>query len=298
MILVAGSSNTDMVIRSERIPAAGETLIGSDFFMNPGGKGANQAVAAARLGGQVIFVARVGKDVFGKSALRHFKAEGIDTQYITEDAALASGVALITLDRYGENTIVVGPGANAGLLPAHVDGALKRVRKKTIVLLQLEIPLQTVAHIAASAAAKSATVILNPAPAQSLSDDLLRSVSILTPNQTEARTLTGIDVHDAATAQQAGQRLLEKGVGIAMVTLGSEGVMVVTREEQFHIPAVKVISVDTTAAGDVFNGALATALSEKMSLKDAVTFGCRAAAISVTRLGAQASAPHRKELSK
>jgi ribokinase len=281
---------------SERIPGPGETILGGSFFMNPGGKGANQAVAAARMGGQVVFVCRVGDDVFGSQAVRHFEESGIDTSYIVVDKVLASGVALITVDRHGENSITVASGANGALSPSDVDAAAEAFKAASVILSQLETPLNTVAHLADLASSQKKLFILNPAPAAELPDAILEKVDILTPNEHEAALLTGLTVNDLSDASKAAALLRERGPRTVMITMGAEGVMVLHDGKEHHVPAVKVKPVDTTAAGDVFNGALAVALAEKESMLDAVRFACKAAAISVTRQGAQASAPYRNEI--
>jgi ribokinase len=295
-ILVVGSSNTDMVVMSERIPGPGETILGGSFFMNPGGKGANQAVAAARAGGQVVFVCRVGDDVFGRQAVRHFQESGIDTSYVVVDQVQASGVALITVDRHGENSITVASGANAALDSADVDAAAVAVRDASVVLTQLETPLATVAHLAGLASSHKKLFILNPAPAAPLTDAIMKKVDILTPNEHEAALLTGLNVNNLNDASRAASLLRAKGPATIMITMGAEGVLVLHDGKEHQVPSVKVKPVDTTAAGDVFNGALAVALAEKQSMLDAVRFACKAAAISVTRKGAQASAPYRNEI--
>lgn len=295
MILVIGSSNTDMVIKSERIPSPGETIIGGKFFMNPGGKGANQAVAAARAGGKVTFICKVGADLFGDQAITQFKNEGIDTSFILKDASNPSGVALITVDRHGENSIVVAPGSNGNLTVKDLQQAEKIMQKASIVLMQLETPIETIEYAAAKAFGQ-AKVILNPAPAQALPASLLSKIYLLTPNEHEAEMLSGVKVHDVASADVAAQKLQALGVRNVMVTLGSQGVLVREGIVSTHIPTRKVEAVDTTAAGDIFNGAVAVALSEGKSMADAARFGCAAAAISVTRMGAQSSAPYRNEI--
>jgi ribokinase len=285
-----------MVIMSERIPGPGETILGGSFFMNPGGKGANQAVAAARAGGRVVFVCKVGDDVFGSQAVQNFEESGIDTSYVTVDKLLASGIALITVDRHAENSIVVASGANNALTPADVDAARPAIKTASVLLTQLETPLETVAHLASIAVSEKKVFILNPAPAAALPDALLKKVTILTPNEHEASLLTGLTVTKLEDASNAAAALRAKGVGTVMITMGSEGVFVLHDGREHHVPAIRVKPVDTTAAGDVFNGALAVALSEKHSMLDAVAFAVKAAAISVTRKGAQASAPHRNEI--
>jgi ribokinase len=295
-IVVVGSSNTDMVVKTERIPRPGETILGGNFFMNPGGKGANQAVAAARLGSPVHFVANLGDDIFGHEALKQFTQEGINTRFVSLDPLHPSGVALITVDERGENNIVVASGANAAMTVDMIDKARDVIENASVLLVQLEVPLEVVQHAGSLAAAKGVTVILNPAPAQDLPPAVLKVISILTPNETEASLLSGIDVRDPATALQAAKRLCEAGIATVVITLGEQGALLYNKEVKTLIPAPAVHAVDTTAAGDVFNGALAAALANGKSMVEAVTFGCQAAALSVTRLGAQSSAPYLSEL--
>ena len=295
-IVVVGSSNTDMVIMSERIPEPGETILGGSFFMNPGGKGANQAVAAARAGGDVVFICKVGDDVFGSQSIQHFKESGIDTTYVTPDPVLASGVALITVDKHGENSIVVASGANAALTPGDVDRAQKAIMESAVVLTQLETPMETVVHVANLASAARKPFILNPAPAAAIPEELFEKITIITPNEREASMLTDVDVSTVEDASMAAALLHKKGVNTVIITLGSDGVLLLHEGKEHHVPAVRVKAIDTTAAGDVFNGALAVALAEKLSMLESVRFACEAAAISVTRKGAQASAPYRNEI--
>ena len=295
-IVVIGSTNTDMVVKADRLPRPGETIIGGTFLMNAGGKGANQAVAAARLCAQVTFVCKTGNDIFGQQSKHLFADEGIDTSFVFTDEENPSGVALITVDAQGENCIVVASGANANLAPSDVEKAAEALEEADYVLMQLEIPMETIEYVANLACSKGKTVILNPAPAQPLSDDLLKNVHILTPNETEASMITGISVIDLSSAYHAARKICEMGVQTVIITLGAKGALLYTNDYQAEIPADKVEAVDTTAAGDVFNGALAVALSENKSMTDAVRFACKAAAISVTRIGAQASAPYRNEI--
>ena len=295
-ILVIGSSNTDMVVKTTKLPAPGETVIGGTFLMNPGGKGANQAVAAARLAGTVTFVAKIGSDIFGQQAIDGFQREGIDTRHILTDADHPSGVALINVDAHGENCITVAPGANARLQPADVDAALQTALPDTLVLIQLEIPLPTVEYAIQQATKRGLRVILNPAPAQMLPADLFPNLFLITPNETEAEILTGIRVTDESSAEQAALKLHQMGVANVIVTLGAKGAYLHTETGATVVRASPVTPVDTTAAGDCFNGALAVALSEGQTLPEAVTFACRVASISVTRMGAQASMPTRNEL--
>lgn len=295
-ILVIGSSNTDMVVKSTRFPAPGETILGGEFFMFPGGKGANQAVAAARLDGEVSFITRVGDDVFGKQALEGFEGEGIDISYAYVDQDYPSGVALITINDEGENQIVVASGANAHIIPEDIDRAQSTFTQSDIILVQLEIPLTTVAHIISKAKINGKKVILNPAPALLLSSELLDGLFCITPNQTEAQLLTGIEVTSVENARLAADVLLEKGVSHVVITMGSDGSVYVSKDDFFHIQAAVVDVVDTTAAGDVYNGALAVALADDRGWKDAVTFASKASALAVTKMGAQASAPFQSEL--
>jgi len=295
-ITVIGSSNTDMVIRTEKLPVPGETILGGTFLMNPGGKGANQAVAAARLGGEITFINKRGNDLFGDQTDGLLIKEGINNQFVVIDTVLPSGVALIIVDSNGENSIVVAPGSNGNLLPEDIPGKLFDSGRCEILLLQLEIPVLTVEYCAVKASDKGIKVILNPAPARRLSDNLLKHTWLITPNETEAEILTGIRVCDTASAGLAASSLYDKGVKNVIITMGAAGAFVKSESYTGMVPGVKVKAVDTTAAGDVFNGALAVALAEGIDLKEAVVFANKAASISVTRLGAQASAPYRNEI--
>lgn len=285
----------DMVVKTSHIPVPGETVLAGSFFMNPGGKGANQAVTAARLGGTVVFISKVGNDVFGKQSSQLFDEEGINTYYILSDDELPSGVALITVDKSGENSIVVASGANASLTPADLEEALNEIAKADFVLMQLEIPIETVLYVAKYARSKGVTVILNPAPMHELIHELLGHIDIITPNKTEAERLSGIKVTNIESAKKAAKVIYGKGVQNVVVTMGAMGAVICQDGKLVVIPAQKVEAIDTTAAGDVFNGALAVALSEGKALSDAVEFACTAAAISVTRMGAQSSIPYRNE---
>lgn len=295
-IIVVGSTNMDMVIKTNHIPAPGETVLSGSFFMNPGGKGANQAVTIARLGGDVSFISKVGNDVFGKQASQLFDEEGINTFYLLSDDELPSGVALITVDATGENSIVVATGANANLLPDDFHEAVNEINKADFVLMQLEIPMESVCFVAQHANLNGAKVILNPAPMKELTPELLNRIDILTPNQTEAEMLSGIKVIDSKSAGKAAKIIHEMGVKKVVITLGASGAIICENGETKEIPAPKVKAIDTTAAGDVFNGALVVALSDGKVLTEAVEFACKAASISVTRMGAQSSIPYRNEL--
>ena len=296
-ILIVGSSNTDMIIKLDRIPKPGETLLGGEFVTAAGGKGANQAVAAARAGGAVTLIARVGQDMFGERAVAGLVQNDVNVEHVSYDKC-PSGVALIFVAKDGENSIAVAGGANAKLSPADVDAAKSCIESAEMLVLQLETPLETVQRAAELAAAARVPVILNPAPAQPLGDDLLRYVSILTPNESETELLTGISVTDFRSAAQAAEKLQAKGVETVIITMGSQGALVAGPQFSGVVPAFAVKPVDTTAAGDTFNGALAVALAEGKPLVDAVRFANAAGALSVTRLGAQPSAPSRKEIEK
>jgi ribokinase len=295
-IIVIGSSNTDMVIKSRKLPAPGETILGGTFLMNPGGKGANQAVAAARLGGNVTFVTKTGNDMFGDEALHLFNNEKIDTRYILKDPENPSGVALINVDEKGENCIVVASGSNGTLSKNDIKGEIFNTGTDDLFLMQLEIPIQTVEFAAQKAAKNGNRVILNPAPAQHLSNELLGSLYLITPNETEAELLTGVKVHDITSAKKAASVLLSKGVKNVIITMGASGAYILSGNISKIVPVAPVKAIDSTAAGDVFNGALTVAISEGKNIEDAVVFANKAASISVTRMGAQASAPYRNEI--
>lgn len=296
MIYVVGSSNTDMVVKSDKLPMPGETVMGGNFLMNPGGKGANQALTASRLGGQVSFICKVGNDLFGKQALQQFKRENIQTDFIVTDPLLPSGVALINVDTEGENCISVAPGANGSLRPSEVLLAFDHLTSDDILLIQLEIPLDTVMFSIKAAFEKDVKVILNPAPAQNLPDEVLKCLYLITPNETEAELLTGIRVVNEETAERAAAILVQRGCKNVIITLGSKGAFLYTDQISKVIAAPSVTAIDTTAAGDCFNGSLTVALSEGAQLDEAVSFACKVAAISVTRMGAQSSIPTRKEV--
>lgn len=295
-ILVIGSSNTDLTVALPRIPCPGETILGGKFMTGAGGKGANQAVAAARCGGAVTFIARVGRDAFGAEAMAGFKQAGINTRYIVRDKKHPSGVALIFVAADGQNSIGVASGANHFLTTADVRSAETAFANADLLLLQLEIPLATIGAAIKLAAKYRLPVILNPAPACGLPDSLLRHVSILTPNEHEAELLTGIRITNDQTAARACNNLHSRGVKTVIITLGARGVFVSDLVASQRISGFKVKAVDTTAAGDVFNGAFAVARAEGKSITTAIQFASAAAAISVTRKGAQSSAPLRGEI--
>jgi len=295
-IVVVGSSNTDMIVKSARIPQPGETILGGEFSTAAGGKGANQAVAAARAGGNVTFIARIGNDMLGKQALVRFKKDGIDTTHVFNDNSAPSGVALIMVSESGENSISVASGANANLNPDDIKRSKSKIEEADILLMQLESPIETIQTAAEIAKSSGIKVILNPAPAQELSSELLASIDIITPNETETEILTGIKVNTEEDLDNAVDKLLATGITTVLITLGSKGVLIAQENMNKIIPAYKVEAVDTTAAGDVFNGAFAVALANGLSLEEAVYFGNAAASISVTRLGAQPSAPMKSEI--
>jgi ribokinase len=295
-IVVVGSSNTDMIIQLDKIPVPGETVIGGEFSSAAGGKGANQAVAAARAGGNVSFVARVGDDMFGRQAIEGFRKDNIDIQNVLTDVAEPSGVALIFVDKVGENSIAVASGANAKLSVEDVERAHNIIGAADVLLMQLETPVETIRSAAKIAKSNNVKVILNPAPAQKLDDELLSSLNVLTPNETEAELLTGIKVDDIESAKKAGEKLLEKGLETVIVTLGSKGALLVTAMETELVPGYKVKAVDATAAGDTFNGILAVGISEGKDMKEAIRLANAGAALSVTKLGAQPSAPDRETI--
>jgi len=297
-IVVVGSSNTDMIIKMPHIPEPGETIIGGDFSTAAGGKGANQAVAAARAGGDVTFIARLGDDMFGQRAKEAFVADNINVDHVILDKKAPSGVALIFVGQDGENSIGVASGANAKLSASDILSAKDVIASADVLVMQLEIPLETVKAAASIASKNGVKIILNPAPAQQLDDDILQLVSILTPNESEAQLLTDIKVESEQDAKVAADALIKKEVESVLVTMGAKGVFANTKDFTGIIPGFEVQAVDTTAAGDVFNGVLAVAIAEGKPLKDAIAFANAAAALSVTKLGAQPSAPNRKEINK
>ena len=295
-IVVVGSSNTDMIIKLDRIPRPGETVLGGEFATAAGGKGANQAVAAARAGGDVSFIARMGQDTVGDQAIAAFVKDRINIEHVSRDRKAPSGVALIFVAKAGENSIAVAGGANTTLSPAHVKSAKQLFTRASIVMVQLEIPLATVRAAVQLAATAGARVILNPAPAQPLPRSLLRQICIISPNETEAEMLTGIRVKSIASAAKAATVLRGRKIKTVIITLGARGAYVSSDGIELLVPGFRVSAIDTTAAGDIFNGALAVAIAENQPLTQAVRFANAAAALSVTRLGAQPSAPTRRHI--
>ena len=290
-IAVVGSSNMDLVVKSKRIPAVGETILGGEFIMVPGGKGANQAVAAAKLGAEVFFIAKLGNDVFAEQSLDNFKKETVNTKHVIQTSEAPSGVALIMVDDEGNNLIVVAPGANQTLLPADVKRAESDIASCGAVVAQLEVPLETIEFAAEMANDLKVPFVLDPAPARELGHELLRMVDVLTPNETEAQILTGIEVTDEESARAASRNLLERDIKAVILTLGGKGFLLADNHESRYVSAQKVDAVDSTAAGDAFTGSLAVGIAENKALLDAALFANYVAALSVTKMGAQSSMP-------
>ena len=290
-IVVLGSLNMDLVVRAPRIPQPGETIHGEDFDTIPGGKGANQAAAAARLGANVKMVGRVGADDFGPILLENMRVQGVDVSHIRVDPDTASGISLITIDAAGENSIVLASGANARVSLEDVGGIRGLLAQARFLVMQFEIPLPIVGAAIALAKDRGVQVILNPAPAYPVDAEFLQGVTYLVVNETEAQTLTGLVVHDVESARAAGRALLETGVPVVIVTLGGEGALVATPDGTAHVPAHRVQVVDTTAAGDAFVGGLATALLAGLELVEAVRYATCAGTLATTVLGAQTSLP-------
>ncbi len=297
-ITIVGSANTDMVVKTDRFPEPGETIIGGDFYMFPGGKGANQAVAAVRAGGAVQFVCALGDDLFGKNALAGYQKEGIAIDTALVIPGEASGVALITVNGQGENEIVVASGTNAALSPEHLEASWGSFLESDIFLTQLETPLATVGFLAERCKGEGRRLIINPAPAQPLSDAILDGLFLITPNETETKILTGITVEDDASRDQAAESLLGKGVQNVIITLGSKGSYFKNSETAFTVESPKVKAVDTTAAGDVYNGVLSVCLAKQMGWRESMAYASKAAALSVTRMGAQDTAPTLTEINQ
>ena len=295
-IVVLGGINMDLIATAPRLPMPGETVRGSEFYTTPGGKGANHAVAAARLGAGVRMIGRVGKDTFGPSMLDDLRAHGIDVTGVSEDPVNASGVAVILLDDSRQNHIVAVYGANAACDDTELRAATSALDGADVLMLQLEIPFEVSLAAAREAKSRGVTVVLDPAPAAPLPPGSLETVDVLTPNQTEATFLTKVEVRDLASAQEAAHALVKMGVAVAAVKLGPEGVCYASRAESGEVSAFRVEAVDTIAAGDAFGGALAVALAEGAGLKEAVRFGAAAGALAVTKPGAQEAMPSRREV--
>ena len=294
--VVIGSCNTDMVVKAGRLPVPGETVLGGTFYMNPGGKGANQAIAAARLGAEVTLISKIGYDLFGLQALEIYRSEKINTEFIFTDQKSPSGVALISVDSYGENSIIVAPGASRSLLTEDIDKAKSKLEEADIILMQLEVPIETVEYAATIAKSYGKKVILNPAPVSVLSNSFLSCVHTILPNRIEAEMLSGIKVIDEESAWRAAKAIGEKGIENVVITLGKDGAYVKEKEEYTMIPAKEVETIDTTGAGDVFCGAFSVYLSENHTLTESVEFANTAAALAVTRMGAQSAIPYKREI--
>ena len=297
-IVVIGSSNTDMVVNSPKMPLPGETILGGEFDVFPGGKGANQAVAAARANGDVTFIAKVGDDDFGKNSIEVYKKEKINTDNIFVDKNTPSGIAVIIVEESsGQNSIVVAGGANNSISIDEIKSCEKIIADADVVLIQLEIPIDVVEYALRIAKQNGVKTILNPAPAQLLSDEILSQIDIITPNETESSILVGIDTDNEKNIKKAAGQLLKKVNEAVLITLGEKGIYYISKNGEESMIAAKVVSaIDTTAAGDVFNGYFAVALSEGKSYNEAIIEANKAAAISVTRKGAQPSIPMMNEL--
>ncbi|UZP68812.1 ribokinase [Desulfovibrio mangrovi] len=295
-LIVLGSVNADHVLRVEQFPRPGETLVGHDYQVIPGGKGANQAVAAARFGADIGFIACVGADDFGSRMISEFQKDGMDTRAVMQVPDKPTGIAFIQIAASGENSIVISAEANACLTPKAIEPHLAYVRQAETLLMQLESPMETIMLAADEARKAGVTVILNPAPARPLPDELLASLTMITPNETEAAVLTGVEVKSEADARKAAAILRGKGVESVIITLGAQGAFYSGADGDRLIPGFRVQATDTTAAGDTFNGALAGALQEGLGIDEAIRMAHAAAAISVTRLGAQTSVPYRTEI--
>ena len=302
-ILVIGSTNTDMTAFCDRMPLPGETVFGNDFVTGPGGKGANQAVAAKRLGGEVSFICKVGNDIFGDNTIRHFEDEGFDTKYVMRSSK-PSGVALITVDKDAENSIVVASGANNDYTEEDIRKCRKAIEDCDILLMQLEIPVPAVLEAARIGHELGKTVVLNPAPASDIPEEMFQHISLFIPNETELQKYSGMLVKDEESAAAAAGKLMSMGVGNIIVTMGSKGSLICRKEEgafsgkpvTTFVKATKVEAVDTTGAGDCYCGSLCVALSEGLGLKEAAEFASKASALSVKKPGAQNAMPYRKEL--
>ena len=289
-ICVIGSLNMDLVVNVDTMPKPGQTIIGSNFKEVPGGKGANQAVAMARLNGNVSMIGKVGEDGFGQTLINSLKNDKVDTTYIQTSKG-ATGVALITVDKNAQNSIVVPPGANFEVKEDDIDNNIEAIKNSDIVVLQLETPLNTIKYALNKAKELNKYTILNPAPAVKLDDEIIKNVDLLTPNETELEIISGVSIETEEDIQKAAQIMIEKGVKELIVTLGSKGSLYINKEKSMFKKAYKVEAVDTTAAGDSYTGALAVALSQDKNIEDAMDFASKVGALSVLKEGAQSSLP-------
>lgn len=294
-VFVIGSSTTEMIFRSQVIPGAGETVMGHDFHISPGGRGVTQAIAASRAGGDVVFISRVGNDLFGKQVIEVLREEHIDSVNVIQDQSHASGISSIVLDEKGRSAITITAGANANISPKDLTDKIN-ISKDDVVLLQLDIPIDTVKYAADLACSQGARVILNPSPALPVSDELLRSVSILTPSASQAERMTGINITDERSAELAGRILLEGGLNRVIITLRSEGAMVIDNGGAEHVPGFAMNTVDQSVINDVFNGALVVALADGKNFYESVLFANAAAALSASRMGSIPSIPYKPEI--
>lgn len=295
VICVVGSSNIDLISKVPRLPKLGETLVGHSFHLGYGGKGANQAVMAAKLGARVTMVTRLGRDVFGEGTLKNYREQGIDTTYVMFDETRFSGVAPIFVDDNAQNFIVIVPGANLGLSPADAQAAAEVILAADLLVCQLEVPVETTLEAFRIAKSSKVRTILNPAPAAPIPDELLRLTDICAPNETETELLTGMPVQTLAEAEAAARKLCSRGAQVVILTLGERGALLVDGAGVEHIPAVKVDAVDPTGAGDAFIGSLAVYLGEGLAVRDAIRRANAVAALSVTRIGTQVSFPRRAD---
>ncbi len=295
-VVVVGSTHMDFTIYVDHLPKTGETVIGEKFLMSPGGKGANQAVAVARLGAKSYLVSRVGTDYIGEQLIQNLIRNGVDTTYVTRDPTTYTGIALIMVDRDGRNIIAVAPGTDLKVSKEDIDRAEEIIKRASIMLLQLEIPIETVVYAARKAYSYGVKVILNPAPARKLPSEIYKYIHTITPNVVEAETLSGIKIETRDDMIKAARKLQDLGVKNVVITLGEEGALLVTEETVKHVPTFKVTAIDTTGAGDAFNGALAVALAEGKTMEEAVLIANAAAALKCTKPGAQTGLPWREEL--
>lgn len=294
-VVVVGSANTDYMVRGNRLPGPGETTLGDQFYMGPGGKGANQAIAAARLGVKVAFIGSVGSDNRGDRMLQQLQHEGVDTRYVRRDAEAKTGAAVIHVEHSGEKQIFMAPNANNSLSVTDIHKA-SFLQDARVVMLQLEIPLNVVVEAARLASNFGAKVILDPAPPTNLPDDLLHRLTVIKPNSSEARQLTGIDVNDKDSARKAAAKLLERGVEVVAIQAGSKGNLLIWHDGEVWLPLIPVDSVDATGAGDAFAAALAVAIAEGRSWEDAGHLANKTAALTTTQMGAQAAFPNRQQV--